>query len=159
MIKKRKLKIGWIKAFLYVIGFGFLILAPILPAGFFALAFSNANKILYGVSVAGENLSRMSPATAEQILGQKIADWQTKKIKFKYRDKIWEAAPEDVGVSIDGKKTIDKAYKIGRNKNVFKSMADQITSAFFGKDIALETIIDEEQLKNFCERLFGKIER
>ena len=158
-IKKRKLKIGGMKAFLYAAGFGFLILAAIMTAGFFALAFSNANKILYGVSVAGENLSRLSPQSAEQALGQKIADWRTKKIKLKYRDKIWEAAPEEMGVSIDGKKTIDKAYKIGRNKNVFKSIADQITSAFFGKDIALETIIDEKQLKDFCERLFGKIER
>ena len=158
-IKKRKLKIGGIRAFLYAAGFGFLILAAIMIAGFFALAFSNANKILYGVSVAGENLGRLSPQSAEQALEQKLADWRTKKIKLKYRDKIWEAAPEEMGLSVDAKKTIGKAYEVGRDKNVLKSLADQITSAFFGKDIALETIIDEKRLEDFCERLFGKIER
>src|SRR3989338_11006652 len=120
MIKKRKLKIGGMKAFLYAAGFGFLILAAIMTAGFFALAFSNADKILYGVSVAGENLSRLSPQSAEQTLGRKIADWRTKKIKLKYRDKIWEAAPEEIGVSIDAKKTNGKKYNVRPNKNVFK---------------------------------------
>jgi len=158
-IKKRKIKISRAKIILYAIGFGFLILAAILTAGFFALAFSNADKILYGVSVAGENLGRLSPQSAEQVLGRKIASWRSNKIKFKYKNKIWEAAPEEIGMSINDKKTIDKAYKIGRNKNVFKSMIDQITSAFFGKNIALETATDEKQLKDFYERSFGKIER
>ena len=158
-IKKRKIKISRAKIILYAIGFGFLILAAILTAGFFALAFSNADKILYGVSVAGENLGRLSPQSAEQTLGRKIADWRAKKIKFKYKDKTWEAAPEEIGVSIDAKKTIGKAYGVGRSKDVLKSATDQITSAFFGKNIALETATDEKQLKDFYERSFGKIER
>src|SRR3989344_1812605 len=157
-IKKRKIKIRAAKAILYAVGFGFLTLTALSLAGFFALAFSNADKILYGVSVAGENLGRLSPQAAEQALGRKIADWRVKKIKFKYRDKIWEAAPEEMGMSVDAKKTIGKAYEVGRDKNILKSMADQITSAFFGKDIALETIIDEKRLEDSCERLFGKIE-
>src|SRR3989338_8474947 len=151
-IKKRRAGIGRAKTILYAIGFGFLTLAALSLAGFFALAFSNTNKILYGVSVAGEKLGRLSPQTAEQALGRKIADWRAKKIKLKYKDKTWEAAPEEMGLSVDAKKTIGKAYGVGRDKNILKSLADQITSAFFGKNITLETIIDEKQLKDFCQK-------
>src|SRR3972149_11679113 len=153
-IKKRRVGIDRAKTILYAISFGFLILAALSLAGFFALAFSNTDKILYGVSVAGENLGRLPPQTAEQALGQKIADWRAKKIKLKYKDKTWEAAPEEMGLSVDAKKTIGKAYGVGRDKNILKKLADQITSAFFGKDIALETIIDEKRLARFCERVF-----
>ena len=86
-IKKRKIKIRAAKAILYAVGFGFLTLAALSLAGFFALAFSNADKILYGVSVAGENLGRLSPQAAEQALGRKIADWRGKEKKIQQKDK------------------------------------------------------------------------
>lgn len=159
IIKKRGIKLFKSILFLRVAGYGALVIIALLIAVFFAFAFSNADKILYGITIAGEKLGHLPPQVAEQMLNQKISAWQTAKIKISVGNQTLEISPEEMGISIDVNKTIENAYKIGRNQKVISSVADQISSALFGKTIKLETKIDELKFNNFYNRQIGKIER
>lgn len=154
--KKKSTKHPKIIIFLRATGYVILAIMALSIAIFFALAFSNADKILYGVTVAGKNLGRLQTQAAEQMLSQKISVWQTARIKISTGNKALEISPEEMGISIDIGKTVEGAYKIGRNKNIAKSVMDQLSSAFFGKTIGLEIIIDDKKFNDFYDRFLGK---
>lgn len=144
---------------LRAVGYGALILVALFIAAFFALAFSNADKILYGITIGKEAVGGKDIRSAELMLNRKISGWQNAKIKLKKGADIWEASPQEMGVSIDAKKTIDAAYRVGRNKNVLQSITEQLSAAFFGQDILLETIIDDKKFDSAGARLFAGVER
>lgn len=140
-------------------GYGILIIVALVIAAFFALAFSNADKILYGVTIGKEAADRQDIRSVERALNQKISAWQNAKIKFKNGANVWEATSQEMGISIDAKKTADAAYRVGRNKNVLQSITEQLSAAFFGRDIPLETTIDDKKFDLAYARFFTKIER
>src|SRR3990170_521511 len=73
-----------------------------------------AGRIFPGVSVAGVSLSGLSPNDAAVKLNQTLSYPITGKILFRHGEKLWVAAPAELGMVFDPSSSAQAAYSLGR---------------------------------------------
>ncbi len=151
--------------------------APILPqillavAGGLALFFSlvilwtlsyqllYAGRIFPGVSVAGIDLSGLSPNDAAVKLNQTLSYPTTGKVLFRDGDKTWVALPVQLGMVFDPSASARAAYDLGRNNGLFGSLARQIQARGSGVDVAPVIIFDQRVAYTYLQNLASQIDR
>ncbi|OGO22428.1 MAG: hypothetical protein A2Y54_09145 [Chloroflexi bacterium RBG_16_51_16] len=95
-----------------------------------------AGRIFPGVSVAGVELSGLSPAEAAIKLSQTLSYPNTGKVLFRDGEKIWVAAPTELGMVFDPSTSALTAYQLGRKDGLFGSIARQVQARGAGLDVA-----------------------
>lgn len=143
-VKKHKLKKTIIvtTAIIVVIGTCFL------SAG----AFMPADKIANNIYLNDINLSGMSISEATEVLSN-IDFYSGKSFKIVSNGLTETLLPEDISLTIDAEKTAEKAYKIGKSKNILKNSADFFRLLFAKKNIGCVPQADEEALDSFLYNL------
>ncbi len=77
-----------------------------------AVLFYNSPLLFPGVTVLDMNLGTQTKAAASTALQ---TNWQQQVIRLTAIDAVWEAAPSDLGMTLDVPATIDRAYAQGRS--------------------------------------------
>ncbi len=95
-----------------------------------------AGRIFPGVSVAGVDLSGLSPNDAALRLNQTLSYPITGKILFRDADKVWVASPAELGMVFDPSASALAAYEFGRSGGLFGALAGQISARGLGSDVA-----------------------
>src|SRR5688572_33061211 len=72
-----------------------------------------AGKIFPGVSVAGVDLSGLSPNEAAVKLSQTLSYPNTGKVLFRDGEKVWVASPSELGMVLDPTASALAAYNYG----------------------------------------------
>ena len=126
---------------------------------FVALMLCNYRSIAYGVTVSGYSIGGKNITEAKQALEQNAAYFQYTKTTLVLGEKIWKATPRDLGVTFDIDATVQKAYSIGRNKNMLGNIIAQTRTAVLGAPVAFTVAIDDRELENYLNEHLGTAEQ
>ena len=102
-----------------------------------------AGRIFPGVSVAGVDLSGLTPSDAAVRLSEKLAYPITGKILFRDGEKAWMASPAQLGMVFDPSSSARTAYKLGRSGGLFGALSGQVRAGAGGVSVAPVIVFDE----------------
>ncbi len=126
---------------------------------FVALMLSNYRSIAYGVTVSGYGIGGKSIAETAQVLAQNAAYFQYMKTTLALGNETWKATPRDLGVAFDIDATVQKAYRVGRNKNTLGNVVAQVRTAVLGTPVAFSVAIDDHKLERYLGEHFNNAEQ
>ena len=118
-----------------------------------------AGRIFPGVSVAGVDLSGMSPQDAALKLSQTLSYPISGKVLFRDGSNVWVASPAQLGMVFDPSSSAESAYHLGRSGDVFAALGDQIRALEFGDDVAPVIVFDQRVANQYLQKLAQKIDQ
>lgn len=140
-----------------VFGVGaFLLLVLTLTLGYQLLY---AGRIFPGVTVAGVDLSGLSPSEAAIKLNQTLSFPVNGRIVFRDGASVWTASPMELGMVFDASASAQTAYRLGRSGNPFRALADQLRSRKQGVAVAPVIIFDQRLAYAYVNNLAASINR
>src|SRR5512147_3233104 len=116
-----------------------------------------AGRIFPGVSVAGVDLSGMSPADAAVKLNQALSYPITGKILFRDGEKAWIASPAQLGMVFDPSASATAAYRLGRSGGLFGALSGQIRAAGRGASVPPAVIFDQRVAYQYLSQISSQI--
>ena len=87
----------------------------------FAIINAKSNKILKNISVMGIDISELTIDQAKQKINNKLSEKLTTEIVFKHNEQIFTLIPKQIEISYDVEDVVNKAYSIGRDKNLIEN--------------------------------------
>jgi vancomycin resistance protein YoaR len=118
-----------------------------------------AGRIFPGTSVAGVDLSGLSPEEAAVKLSQTLSYPINGKILFRDADKLWVAAPAELGMVFDPSASALAAYRSGRSGGLFGALAGQVNSRGFGVDVAPVVIFDQRVAYAYLQNIASQVDQ
>ncbi|MCL4530909.1 MAG: VanW family protein [Chloroflexi bacterium] len=116
-----------------------------------------AGRIFPGVSVAGVDLSGLSPEAAALKLNQTLSYPINGKVLFQYGDKAWVASPAQLGMAFDASSSARAAYRLGRSGGLFAALDGQIRARGFGYDVAPVILFDQRVAYQYLQGLSQQV--
>ncbi len=117
-------------------------------------AFLNKTTIYCGIKVNGIDISGLGRIEAVKHLSSLLSDeFNNRVLKFKYEDYVYKVRYENLGVSYDYYKSINNAYKIGRQGNVVERLNEILKTKIYGQDISLGVIFNEDKVNFIIEQI------
>jgi vancomycin resistance protein YoaR len=117
-----------------------------------------AGRIFPGVSVAGLDLSGLSPNDAALKLSQTLSYPITGKILFRDGEKLWVAAPAELGMVFDPSASALAAYRLGRGGGLFGALAGQIRARGEGADVSPVVIFDQRVAYTYLQNIAAQVD-
>ena len=116
--------------------------------GFFlTLNLLSLNRLPYGVTINNLEIGGTSFNQAKEVLNQQIIKFDSQKLNLVFGDKNWTLSPEELGIIIDGEKTLATIANFGHGSNLLAATAEQAIALFFKQDLPPAYSIDSNQLK------------
>ena len=116
-------------------------------------------RVFPGVSVAGVDLSGMSPADGALKLSQRLAYPTSGKVIFRQEDKAWATSPVQLGLVLDASTSARAAYNLGRTGSLVTALSDQIQEHCFGHTIAPVLIFDQRVADQYLQGLAQQVDQ
>ncbi len=123
----------------------------------FALTNSINQKVMARTKVNGVDLSNKTIDEAYKTLNEELDKQLNKNIILKYEDYETTISLKQLEVKYKTDEAVNKAYKIGRDRNILKSNYQIIFSFLFGNNIEEEIKIDEQELDIMIEDIEAKM--
>jgi len=139
--------IGSVSLFFMVIG---------LISGVYQLIFSD--RIFPGITMAGVDLSSMTPEDASRALQQHLIYPINGQIVFHDGDRAWVTTPAELGMVFDAGKSVQQAYDTGRQGGWLTNMANQINAWQGGLHLLPVILFDEPTARNYLENIATQID-
>ena len=122
--------------------------AALFTAGF---QWNHRGKIFAGVSVAGIDVSGLTPVQAAERINQSLIFGLDGKIAFQDRATVWVAKPVELGFFLDAAGSANEAFSIGRDREPIYSFLAQLQ---YGRsDLPPRYIYDEQAALAFLQDL------
>jgi len=119
----------------------------------------HAGVIFPGVSVAGIDVSRLSPEEAASLLKQRF-DYPTRgRIVFQEGNNVWLATPSEVGLFMDSESSARTAFQVGRTGDPLTRLASRFRAWYSGTDISPKFLYDERMAKEYLGKLATQVDR
>ena len=118
-----------------------------------------AGRIFPGVSVAGVDLSGMSPQDAALKLSQTLSYPISGKVLFQDGANSWVASPAELGMVFDPSSSAESAYRLGRSGDVFAALDGQLRALESGEDVAPVIVFDQRVANQYLQKLAQKIDQ
>ena len=138
---------------------GFTLFFIIVLASTLSYQLLYAGRIFPGVSVAGVDLSGLSPSDAALKLNQTLSYPINGKILFRDGEKVWVATPAELGMVFDPSSSAMTAYGLGRSGGLFGSLSGQIRAGGFGANVAPVIIFDQRVAFQYLSQISAKIDQ
>lgn len=116
-----------------------------------------AGRIFPGVSVAGVDLSGLSPNDAAVKLSQTLSYPITGKILFRDGERIWVASPSELGMVFDPTASATAAYTYARKGGLFAALSGQIRARGLGVDVPPVVIFDQRVAYNYLQNISTQV--
>ena len=101
----------------------FLIIMLLVFSMIFAITHQNQDKIADGVFLGNIDISNLKKEEAISLLNKKTEEKKGKSITFRYQDYQTTIPIEQMGIEFHVEESIENAYQIGRNSNIFKKLS------------------------------------
>src|SRR5215212_8433643 len=102
-----------------------------------------AGRIFPGVSVAGVDISGLTPSDAAVKLNQTLSFPISGKVLFRDGEKAWVASPAELGMVFDPSSSARTAYDLGRKGGLFGALSGQVRAAGVGVEVPPAIIFDQ----------------
>ncbi len=116
-----------------------------------------AGRIFPGVSVAGVDLSGLTPAEASLELSQTLSYPYTGKILLRDGARVWLVTPAQMGMAFDASASAQAAYRVGRSGGLFASLDAQIRARSQGLDTPPVILFDQRVAYQYLQALSAEI--
>src|SRR6185436_8511621 len=116
-----------------------------------------AGRIFPGVSVAGVDISGLTPSDAAVKLNQTLSYPVTGKILFRAGEKAWVATPAELGMVFDPTSSAMTAYRLGRSGGLFGALSGQIKAGGFGVQVPPVIIFDQRVAFQYLNQIATQI--
>jgi vancomycin resistance protein YoaR len=116
-----------------------------------------AGRIFPGISVAGVDISGLSPNDAALKLSQTLSFPITGKILFRAADQVWVASPAELGMVFDPSASALAAYEFGRSGGLFGALAGQVRAGGLGADVSPVLIFDQRVAYTYLQNIASQI--
>ena len=118
-----------------------------------------AGRIFPGVSVAGVDISGLSPNDAAVKLSQTLSYPNTGKVLFRDGEKVWIASPSELGMVFDPSASALAAYNYGRKGGLFSALSGQISARGLGVDVPPVVIFDQRVAYNYLQNIAVQVDQ
>ncbi|HZJ21981.1 MAG TPA: VanW family protein [Anaerolineales bacterium] len=116
-----------------------------------------AGRIFPGVSVAGVDLSGLTPSDAAVKLNQTLAYPINGKILFRDGEKAWVATPAQLGMVFDPSSSAVTAYDLGRRGGLFGALSGQIRAGGAGVNVPPVIIFDQRVAFQYLSQISSQV--
>jgi len=116
-----------------------------------------AGRIFPGVSVAGVDLSGLSPNDAAVKLSQTLSFPITGKVLFRDGERVWLASPAELGMVFDPTASALAAYNHGRKGGLFGALSGQISARGLGADVSPVVLFDQRVAYNYLQNISTQV--
>jgi vancomycin resistance protein YoaR len=147
------------KQMLAVLSGGFMLFVGIVLVWTLGYQLTYAGRIFPGVSVAGVDLSGLSPSEAALRLSQTLSYPNTGKILFRDGERVWLASPAELGMVFDPTASANAAYHHGRKEGLFSALAGQIGARGLGTDVAPVIIFDQRVAYAYLQNIAMQVDQ
>lgn len=147
------------KQILAVLSGGFALFFAIVLVWTLGYQLAYAGRIFPGVSVAGVDLSGLSPNEAALKLSQTLSYPNTGKVLFRDGERIWLAAPSELGMVFDPTASANAAYEHGREGGLFAALSGQISARGLGADVAPVVIFDQRVAYAYLQNIATQVDQ
>jgi vancomycin resistance protein YoaR len=115
--------------------------------------------IFPGVSVAGIDISGLTPDEASARLWDQLTYPRQGRVAFQDGSTIWVATPGELGLVLDANNSASAAYQVGRSGNPVSQFFAQISALRLGKDLPPLLVYDENIARSYLQNLAATIDR
>ncbi len=136
---------------------GFIVFSVIVIVWMIGYQLAYAGKIFPGVSVAGVDISGLSPNDAALKLSQTLSYPITGKVLFRDADRVWVASPAELGMVFDPSASALAAYDFGRKGGLFSALSGQISARGLGTDVAPVVIFDQRVAYTYLQNIGSQV--
>jgi vancomycin resistance protein YoaR len=133
------------------------ILAVGLISGGYQLLYEG--RLFPGVSMAGVDLTSMTPEQAMTAINQRLAYPVSGRIVFRYGERAWVAAPKELGMVVDAGTSIQRAYDIGRQGGLFRNLASQLNAWQEGVNLKPVILFDERVANGYLQNIAAQLDQ
>ena len=116
-----------------------------------------AGRIFPGVSVAGVDLSGLTPSAAAVKLNEALSFSTTGKILFRDGEKAWIATPAELGMVFDPSSSAVTAYKLGRSGGPFSSLSGQMRAGGAGVSVPPVIVFDQRVAYQYLTQISTQV--
>ena len=116
-----------------------------------------AGRIFPGVSVAGVDVSGLTPSDAAVKLNQTLSFPISGKILFRDGEKAWVASPAELGLVFDPSSSARTAYDLGRKGGLFGALSGQVRAAGAGAEVPPAIIFDQRVAFQYLNQIATQI--
>lgn len=110
-------------------------------------------RIYAGINVAGIKVGGLTRSQAKEKLESKLKQVDEAGIPIAFQDKKAKLKFSDIDLKIDANKYIEKAYSIGRDKNLSKKIAGLFMSIIGESKVQVKISLDEKKLEEYVNKL------
>jgi vancomycin resistance protein YoaR len=114
--------------------------------------------IFPGVTVAGVDVSGLTPEQAGVKLTASLSYPSTGKVLLTDGEKRWVAAPVQMGMILDAQSSAQNAYRAGRSGGIVESLASQFRAFRSGVDVAPVMILDQRTAQSYLEAVAAQVD-
>lgn len=118
-----------------------------------------AGRIFPGVSVAGVDISGLTPAEAAVKLNQTLSYPVSGKILFRDGEKAWVATPAELGMVFDPSSSAMSAYRLGRSGGLFEALSGQIKARANGAYVQPVIVFDQRVAYQYLRQIGLQIDQ
>ncbi len=118
-----------------------------------------AGRIFPGVTVAGVDISGMTPGDAALKLSETLSFPLSGKVVFRQGDKAWVSSPVQLGMVFDAPSSAHTAYELGRSGGLFAALAGQVRARGYGYDVAPVIFFDQRVAYQYLQGLAKQIDQ
>lgn len=147
------------KQILAVLAGGFVLFVSILVVWVLGYQLAYAGRIFPGVSVAGVDLSGLSPNEAALKLSQTLSYPITGKVLFRDGEQVWVASPAELGMVFDASASAMAAYQHGRSGGLFGALSGQVGARGLGADVPPVILFDQRVAYNYLQNIASQVDQ
>jgi vancomycin resistance protein YoaR len=118
-----------------------------------------AGRIFPGVSVAGVDVSGLTPSDAAVKLNQALSYPISGNILFRDGEKAWVASPAELGMVFDPSSSAVTAYRVGRSGGLFGALAGQIRAKGNGVQVPPVIVFDQRVAYQYLTQISAQIDQ
>lgn len=137
------------------IGLALLVAATVTSA---TLGFTNANRIIWGVTIGDVSVAGTTRDQALRTLEAASATFSRQPITVSLKGQSIAATPEILGVRVDASATAEAAWRFGRDANPVRAATSQLRAAVVGARLHAVATVDGGVLDRFIAEHFADAE-
>ncbi len=111
--------------------------------------FWNSGVIMPGISMRGIDLSGLTLDEAAQKLSSEFSFTSSGEISLTYADIVWQAAPEQLGLTLDARGSARQAYDLGRKGSLGSFLAYQLMNRRSKHDLPALVVFDQQKAYDY----------
>ena len=134
-----------------------LVIAILILSTIFAIINFNNTTILSGISIRDIQVSGLTVEEATKLLNDKTEYEKTVEIEIRINEETYQITPEQIETQYNIQETIEKAYNIGRQGNIFANNFIILKTMIKKTNIDLDITYNEELLNAILLELNSKL--